>query len=516
MKFGLTAWRLTSIVFGPAVAFCAWSGLASHEQAQAQTQGQPRAQVPAPAQRAAPASTPAVSQPPPFSEITPLEIMETGAARHVQLPSSKARIVKLPADVRDVLVADPNIADVVLRTPRMVYLLGRETGATNAFFFDAKGNEVLRLEIHVDLDTTSVQQAMSQLLPDTNVKVTAVNRNLFLSGSVRSPAMSENARQIARRFVVGDENVVNLLSVVEDQQVLLQVRIAEVSRTVLKELGITFQDQLGARGNTRNSAANAFTTITSTNFANRLATFAGSLASPFLSNSFAFDRGTGDVLTLTINALERNGLIKTLAEPNLTAVSGETAKFLAGGEFPIPVAADNGQIAIEFRPFGIGLNFTPMVLNAGRISMRIATEVSALSQSGAITLASISVPALTVRRAESTVELPSGGSLIIAGLIQDDFAATIAGIPGFKDLPILGQFFRSNNLTRQETELVIAVTAYLVRPVERQALMLPTEGLPPPSDYDLYALGRLHGIYAKPGSPTAPTALKGPIGYILE
>ncbi|MBM3491018.1 MAG: type II and III secretion system protein family protein [Alphaproteobacteria bacterium] len=466
-------------------------------------------------QRAAPAVIEA-NQPPPVSEITPLEITESGAARHLQLPLGKARIVRLPADVRDVLVADPAIADVVLRTPRIVYLLGRDTGATNAFFFDAKGKEVLRLEVHVDLDTASVQQALTQLLPDTSVKVTAVNRNLFLSGSVRSAVMSENARQIARRFVTGDENVVNLLAVVEDQQVLLQVRVAEVSRTVLKELGVTFQDQLGALGNTRNSAGNPFTTITSLNYANRLATFAGTLAPRFVANSFAFDRGDGDVLTLTINALERNGLIKTLAEPNLTAVSGETANFLAGGEFPIPVAADNGQIAIEFRSFGIGLNFTPMVLNAGRISMRISTEVSALSQSGAITLATISVPALTVRRAESTVELPSGGSLIIAGLIQDNFAATIDGIPGFKDLPILGQFFRNNSLTRTENELVVAVTAYLVRPVERQAMLLPTDGLPPPSDYDLYVLGRLHGMYAKPGSPSAPTALKGPIGYILE
>lgn len=423
----------------------------------------------------------------------------------VSLPVGKAQLVRLPVAVRDVLVANPETADVVIKTPQLIYLVGRAVGATNAFFLDEAGNELLRLELQVQVDVVAVNDTIRQLIPDADIKVTAVNSDLFLTGRVRSPDMSENARLIARRFVPEDENVVNMLAVIEDQQVLLQVRIAEVSRNTLKELGLNLAGSLN----------DVMQTFTARNLVGALATTNPQLDTPFLNSSATWQPNSGDQLTVTINALERNGLLKTLAEPNLTTVSGEPASFLAGGEFPIPQAADNGQISIVLEPFGVALNFTPVVLNSGRISLRIFTEVSAISNDNAITLQNIQVPSLTVRRAETTVELPSGGSLMMAGLLQDNLSTGIRGAPGLKDLPILGPFFRNNSLERTESELIVAVTCFLVSPINRDQINLPTDGLVPPSDYDLYFLGRLHGLYSEKG-PQISQALKGPLGYIVE
>jgi pilus assembly protein CpaC len=345
----------------------------------------------------------------------------------------------------------------------------------------------------------SVKDTIGKLLPDTSIDVTAVNSDLFLTGTVRSADIAENASQIATRFVQGEANVVNLLTIIEDQQVLLQVRVAEISRSVLKELGFDLN-----------------ATLTSGDFATTFGTASTLTSTPFLNNLLSFTPNAGDQLTMVINALEQNGLIKTLAEPNLTTISGEPATFLAGGEFPIPQSADNGQIAISLEPFGVALNFTPVVLNSGRISLRIFTEVSALSTDGAIRLQDIQVPSLTVRRAETTVELPTGGSLVIAGLLQDNMTSTLAGVPGLQNLPILGPFFRSHSQDRTETELIVAVTAFLVHPVERQEVALPTDGITAPSDYEFYFVGRLQGMYAKEAEGLKTAELKGPIGYIVE
>jgi len=438
-------------------------------------------------------------------EIGTLEIMDGLPARAINLPEGKARLIRLPMAVRDVLVANPAVANVVVKTPRLIYLVGLAVGSTNAFFLDADGNELLRLEIQVQLDVVQVKKTIEQLLPNTDVKITAVNSHLFLTGNVRSADISEHARVIASRFVTDDANVINMLTVIEDQQVMLQVRVAEINRNVLKELGINLFD----------SVSGTFTTLTSGDFAVRLGTTAPTTDTPFLSGAAQFQGSSGDNLTVAINALERNGLIRTLAEPTLTTISGEPATFLAGGEFPIPVASNDGQISISQEPFGVALSFTPVVLNSGRISLRIFTEVSALSNNGAITLANIQVPALTVRRVETTVELPSGGSLVIAGLLMENETAGIRGVPGLKDLPIWGTLFRNNTLEKTETELIITVTAYLVRPTNPKNIPVPTEGMIPPSDYDLYFLGRMHGVYAG-GQENATVSLKGPIGYILE
>ncbi len=438
-------------------------------------------------------------------EIGTLELRDGLPARAISLPVGKARLIRLPMAVRDVLVANPATANVVVKTPRLIYLVGLAVGATNAFFLDADGKELLRLEIQVQLDVIGAEETLKTLLPNADVKITAVNSHLFLTGSVRSADISQNAQVIASRFVEGDDNVINMLAVIEDQQVLLQVRVAEVSRNVLKELGINLFDAL----------TGAFSTLTSGQLNARLGTAGPTIDTPFLNGVLSYSPNPGDTLTVAINALERNGLIKTLAEPNLTTISGEPATFLAGGEYPVPIASTDGQISISQEPFGVALSFTPVVLNSGRISLRIFTEVSALSNDGAITLANIQVPALTVRRAETTVELPSGGSLMIAGLLLEQETAGIRGVPGLKDVPMLGSFFRNNSLDNTETELVIAVTCYLVRPVKPKQLSVPSDGIIPPSDYDLYFLGRLQGVYLG-GEQTTTASLKGPIGYILE
>jgi pilus assembly protein CpaC len=422
----------------------------------------------------------------------------------LDLPLNKSRIIKLPTPVREILVTNPDIAEVVIKSPRQVYLLGQAVGDTNAFFFDEAGRQVARIELRVELDLTPLRTALKSLMPDEDVAVSAVNEHIVLTGNVRSPAAAENARLIARRFTESDEEIVNMLSLLGEQQVLVRVRVSEMQRAIVKQLGV----------NTRLlfNVGNVFTDGTFTgrfvdNTAPPLDTF-GLAAATFTSGA--------TMVSALIDALERDGLIKSLAEPNLTAVSGEDARVLVGGEFPIPVAQDNDTITIEFKEFGIGLTFTPVVLDSGLISLRISTEVSQLSTEGQIALGQIIIPALNVRRAETTVELPSGGSMVIAGLLQNDINNTIDGVPGIKDIPVLGALFRSVNFQRNETELVVSVTPYLVRPVDDPDIRLPTDGFSPASDVDLYLLGRLHGVYAGAGELPTDSTLRGPVGYIME
>ncbi len=415
----------------------------------------------------------------------------------LSLPLNKSHVFTLPRDVRDVLVSNPKIADVIVKTPRQVYVVGQEVGDTNVYFFDGEGNQILRLEIRVEMDLSALRKAFRELMPNERITVSAVNKNVVLSGSVRSARAAEDARLLARRFVGTDEETLNMIRIDSEQQVLLRVRVAEVQRSIVKELGFNTQLRASAGSQTFNL-----------NF--------GRGISPNAFGTAQLISGAFDLLTSTIDALETQGLIKTLAEPNLTAVSGENANFLVGGEFPIPVPQSNDQITIEFKQFGVLLNFTPVVLSSGLLSLKISSEVSQLSSQGQINLQNFVIPALTVNRAQTTVELPSGGSLIIAGLLQNDIRNTINGFPGLKDIPILGALFRSVAFQKDETELVIAVTPYLVKPINDTAVSLPTDGFAPASDLDMYLLGRLHDVYAKPEELPLVGQPQGPIGYIME
>ena len=443
------------------------------------------------------------------------ELTDDTVAHVITLPVGKARLINLPVEARDIMVANPEIVDVVVKTARKVFLVAQTVGDTNVFFLDSAGRVVLRLEVRVEVDVTALRKALAEILPNETIEVTAVNTDIVLTGTVRSPKASEDARRIARRFVADDENVVNMLSVLGGQQVFLQVRVAEVRRDIFKQLGIDLTLGLTRTENIGFDLTTSVPSVTGLTVAT---------VNAFGTGTFVFDSGPRS-LTTVIKALESEGLVKNLAEPTLTAISGETATLIAGGEFPVLIpGTEPGTFTIEFKPFGVSLAFTPVVLESGRISLKVSTEVSALATgagSGELTIEvtaddTVTIPALTLRRAETTVELPSGGSLVMAGLLQDDITNTVTGIPGLMNLPILGALFRSQEFQRNETELIIIVTVYLVEPVAERALALPTDGFAPASDVDMYLFGRLHKIYVKPDLEPPAGQIEGPVGYIME
>ena len=447
---------------------------------------------------------------------------ESVVSKSLVLPLNKAAIVELPHAAADVLVSQPSVVDAVVRSPRRVYLLGMTVGQTNAFFFDAQGRQILNLEIRVERDVDALAELIRRTMPDSRVEVEAVNSNILLRGTVQSPVDAANASELAGRFIGNPEGVVNMLAVREREQVMLKVRIVEMQRQLMKQLGVS------ANG-----------TVQLTNMAIGLATgsFANGGIAADASNITQAISGArnpiGDVseLDTQFTALETNGLIRILAEPNLTAVSGESAKFLAGGEFPIPVGQEDGVISIEFKEFGVGLGFSPLVLSKGRISMKISTEVSEVTTDNAffapgittvdangnvVTTAGLAIPGLSVRRADTVVELASGASLVMAGLLQEDMRQTIEGVPGVKDVPVLGQLFRSRDYSNSETELVIIVTPYLVTPTHESNLLEPDEGFVPASDLDTILMGKLFSTYGLAGAGVQEASLQGPMGFILD
>ncbi len=421
----------------------------------------------------------------------------------VRLPLNKTLQLQLPSAVRDVIVGNQEIADVIVRSPTQLFLLGRAVGDTNVFLLDASGKIIQRFEINVHPDTDSIKSLLTQLLPNENISVDGAGDSIVLSGSVSSDGAVQQAQSIARRFVTKDEMIVNMLRVTSEQQVLLQVRVAEMAKTAIKEVGVdTAFDSVSILGGTVTASSTAL-----------------GLTAVAPAFNALFDLKNVDI---TLSLLEQRGMAKKLAEPNLVTVSGESANLLVGGEFPVPVPQDADTLTIEFKQFGVSLAFLPVVLDSGRISLKIATEVSSLSPEGAISIplagSTVSVPALTVRRANSVVELPSGGSIMIAGLLQSDIIDGLNGTPGIMDVPVLGALFRSSSFQHRETDLVVLVNATLVKPTSPQLLSLPTDGFAPASDLDRYFLGHLQNIYVKQPVPTGNNApsLEGPIGYIIQ
>jgi pilus assembly protein CpaC len=444
------------------------------------------------------------------------------SGQSVVLTVTKARQFTLPVDVRDVLVADPTIADVLIKTPRRVYLIANKIGNTNALFLDAAGRQVLKLDVRVDRDLEAVRTALKQLVPDADVTVASLNQDVAVSGSVPNAQTADTVRAVVRRFVDKDESIVNLMKVTGAQQVVIRLKIAEVSRKVTKELGF----DLFLQGNSFTFQSGALSGLglfsnrfgTASTVGSSLGTLNGNSAkgANIFSNGYSVTSSTGTTtsypsgpssspLSGSVEALEQQGLIKILAEPNLTALSGEPASFLAGGQFPIPTSKDaQGNPVITLQPYGVSLAFTPVVLEQGRISLRINAEVSEIDNSVALVEAGFSVPGLTVRQAQTTVEIPSGGSLVLGGLLRNDASNTVNGLPGLKDIPILGTLFRSSSFLSQETEMVVIATPYVVRPTAPAALTAPTDGFAPASDLDMYLLNGLYARYG--GGSKAPAA----------
>lgn len=443
---------------------------------------------------------------------------QNSTSKSIVLPLNKAAIVELPAAASDVLVAQPSVVDAVIKTPRRVYLLGNAVGQTNAFFFDAQGREILNLEIRVEQDVDALTELFNRLMPDSRITASAVNNHVVLSGTAQTSLEAANADDIAKRFTGDPTKVLTLISVRAPEQVMLKVRVVEMQRRLIKQLGISQQGSI--------TLSNAAIALASSN---PVGAAGGLAASSSVVNIGSNDRGTLDV---AFEALESNSMVRVLAEPNLTAVSGESAKFLAGGEFPVPVGQDDNGITIQFKEFGVGLGFTPVVVDKGRISLKVETEVSEVTSENSfivpgsttidpttgrpVVVGNLSIPGLSVRRAGTTVELPSGASLAMAGLLQTDMRQTIQGVPGLKDTPVLGQLFRSRDFQNNETELVIIITPYIVKPTAPGALTDPLESSVPASDLQTILLGKMLASYGLAGSGVKEKTLQGPLGFILE
>lgn len=432
-------------------------------------------------------------------------------SRFIPLGIGKSVAIDLPADIKDVLVADPTIANAVVRTSRRVYMIGVKVGQTNIFFFDAAGKQIAGFDIAVTRDLNGVRAALKQAMPDSTIRVEGVGDGIMLSGSAASAAESQQAYDLASRLVGDGAKVVNGITIRGRDQVMLKVTVAEVRRDVIKQLGVDLST--AASGPVTLNSQNAFSAVGQT----------------LSSTAFGV---TYKGITATLRAMDRAGVLRTLAEPNLTAISGETASFVAGGEFPIPngLSCDTTksppvcQSQVDFKKFGVGLVFTPVVLSEGRISLKVMTEVSDLSTDNALTLTvpgasqSLTIPSISTRRAETTVEIPSGGSLTLAGMIQEKTKQQINGIPGLMQVPILGALFRSRDYINNQTELVVIVTPYIVHAVAQKQLSRPDDGFADPSDPSTALLGRLNRIYGEPGgsSPPPATDYHGKYGFILD
>ncbi len=435
-------------------------------------------------------------------------------SRFIPLGIGKSVAIDLPADIKDVLVADPKIANAVIRSSRRVYMIGVTVGQTNIFFFDVDGKQIAGFDIAVTRDLNGVRAALKQTLPDAQIRIEGVGDGVMLSGSTSSAAESQQAYDLASRLVGDGTKVVNGITVRGRDQVMLKVTVAEVQRDVIKQLGIDLSGSL-----------NYGAAVVNFNTTNPFSATGQALS----NTSFA---GTYKNITTTLRALERAGVIRTLAEPNLTAISGETASFIAGGEFPIPngLSCDTTksppvcQAQIDFKKFGVSLGFTPVVLSAGRISLKVLTEVSDLSSENAITLQvpgstqSLTIPSIRTRRADTTVEIPSGGSLALAGMIQEQTKQQINGLPGLMQIPILGSLFKSRDYINHQTELMVLVTPYVVRAVAQKQLSRPDDGFADPNDPSSVLLGRLNRIYGAAGQadPRPAAGYHGKYGFILD
>jgi len=428
----------------------------------------------------------------------------------IALGIGKSVVIDLPRDVKDVLVADPKIANAVIRSARRAYMIGVTIGQTNVFFFDAEGRQIAGYDIAVTRDLNGVRAALRQSLPD--VKIEGVGDGVMLTGTVSSPSESQQAYDLAARLAGADTKVVNNIIIRGRDQVMLKVTVAEVQRDVIKQLGIDLNGSIGYG-----------TAVVNFNNSNAFSAY----GQPLGDSSIA---AVSNNLTATLRAMERAGVIRTLAEPNIAAISGETATFVAGGEFPIPsgLSCDTTrsppvcQPQIEYKKFGVSLNFTPIVLSEGRISLKVMTEVSDLSTDNAMTLQmsgstqSLTVPSIRTRRAETVLEIPSGGALAMAGMLQEQTRQQINGLPGLMQLPVLGALFKSRDYVNRQTELMVLVTPYIVRAVAPKDLSRPDDGFADPSDPSNILLGRLNRIYGVAGRVDPNQIYHGTYGFNLD
>jgi pilus assembly protein CpaC len=433
-------------------------------------------------------------------------------ARSLALGIGKSIVVDLPRDIKDVLVADPKIANAVVRSAQRAYIIGATVGQTNIVFFESAGQQIAAYDIAVTRDLNGLRAAIKQLMPNSDIQVEGLGDGVMLSGWAATPVEGQQAADLAARLAGGLDKIVNNITIRGRDQVMLKVTVAEVSRSIIKQLGVDLS-----------ATMNYGTSVVQFNNSNPFTANGQPLVA---GNSTVASFGSTPSVTATIRAMESAGVIRTLAEPNLTAISGESATFIAGGEFPIPTGVTCqtlasgavGQCApsISFKKFGISLNFTPVVLTEGRISLRVMTEVSEVSTDNSINISGISVPSIKTRRAETTLEIPSGGAMAMAGLIQDQTKQAVNGLPGLSTLPVLGSLFRSRDFVNNQTELMVIVTPFIVRAVAQKDLSRPDDGFAAASDPQADLLGSINRIYGVPGRTEPASNYRGTYGFITD
>jgi pilus assembly protein CpaC len=453
------------------------------------------------------------------AETTPVVSAAAPKTRFLALGIGKSVIIDLPRDIKDVLVADPKIANAVVRSPQRAYIIGAAVGQTNVVFFDADGQQVAAYDIAVKRDLNGVRAALKQTLPYAAIQIEGVGEGVMLTGSVSSPIEAQQAGDLAARLVGGSDKVVNSIAVRGRDQVTLKVTVAEVRRDIIKQMGVDLS-----------ASMNYGTAVVNFNNSNPFTAAGAPLVGGNGLGIADITKGLPSV-TATMRAMESAGVVHTLAEPNLTAISGESATFIAGGEFPIPAGYSCDPTThvcttqITYKKFGISLNFTPIVLSEGRISLRVMTEVSELSNDNSITVTqsvtanttnSITIPSIRTRRAETTLEIPSGGSMAMAGLIQEQTKKAINGLPGLDSLPVLGGLFRSQDFVNNETELMVLVTPYVVRAVAQKELSRPDDGFAPASDSQSTLLAQINRIYGISGRAEPVGNYQTNFGFIID
>jgi len=434
-----------------------------------------------------------------------LRVVKRGTSVTLDVPMNRAVVVESDDPFAELSIANPNIADISSLSDRTIYVLGKSPGLTTLTLLDASGKLITNVNVRVAADVSEFKQRLRQILPGEQIEVRTANDGIVLSGNVSSAARLQRALDLAERYA--PERVSNLMNVGGVQQVMLKVRFAEMQRSVSKALHSSV-----ALGGSSGTSGETGQWLQGTN----------GLGNPVevkngIAGALAFQFGVGSLqVGLLLEALERKGVVRTLAEPNLSALSGQEAKFLAGGEYPIPVAQDGGTVSIEFKPFGIELNFVPRVVDGDLINLELKAAVSAVDTSNSITANGLDVAAFSRRETSTTVELRDGESFAVAGLVQDDFLDQTSQVPWIGDVPVLGALFRSADYQRNQTELVIIVSAHLVTPTRGEALSLPTDRIKPPSESELFLLGRTVHSQKGPASEVAKQDFNGSYGYVMD
>lgn len=445
-----------------------------------------------------------------------LRVVKSGTSTKLQVPLNRAIVVESDTPFAELSIANPGIADLSSLSDRTIYVLGKSPGTTTLTLFDAAGRLITNVEVQVTPDLSEFKERLRQILPGERIEVRSANDGVVLSGIVSSAQKLQRALELAERYA--PERVSNLMSVGGIQQVMLKVRFAEMQRSVSKSLSssLSLGGSIGSNLGVAGGSGSLVSSSTST------AALAGSLPSANDNTGailFGFNAGSTQVGIL-LEALEQKGVVRFLAEPNLVALSGQEAKFLAGGEYPVPVSQSDGQTTVEFKPFGVELSFIPRVVDKDLINLELKAAVSAIDTTNGITLEGFEIAAFSRRETSTTVEMRDGESFAIAGLLQDDFTDSSAQLPWIGDVPVLGALFRSANYQRSQTELVIIISSHLVTPTRGEALALPTDRIKPPTEKDLFLHGRTAAGTRTPNKGAAGEVAKqdftGSYGYVLD